>query len=762
MNLQLKPIVILLFIIISGHISISAQIPKGTWREHLPYNQGKVVALAGNRVYCATEYALFYYNTDDHSVNKLSKINELSDLGIGFIAYSKEYKTLIIGYTNGNIDLLIDDVKYNFPDIKTKSMMTNKSIYHITIEGNKAYLSCGFGIVVFDLDKREISDTYIIGAGGNYKKINSTTIFQNRLYAFTEDGIYYGELDNPFLSNYQSWTKETANLNPNANYKGGVVLGSRLFVANNFDGADSSVVSSYDGNQWDTVFTNFGTLRSFSKSTNQMIIVSRWHSDAYDEQLNNTVHYGSYDGKYAVVDEDTTIWIADNKEGLIEYNHKVYKQVIYPSGPTSGNVFKIANNGGNMLVAPGGYQITGINTYFRAEIYAFSDGSWSGIDNQNNPQIVDLRDVCSFVVNGNKNHYFATTWGYGLIEVNNNEEATVYNADNTNQVLQPFVSGGAYDNQGNMWLVNRNAENPFVVMSPSGEWYHYKYNGAYSYQETGKVIQTQNDDFWTISARGAGIFVWNGNGTPDYEADDTYKNFQLKDEYAVLISSDLNDVVEDLEGVIWIGTSDGIAVYDYPQNVLAGRDFYARKPQLVVEGYLKGLLSGEKVTAIAVDGANRKWIGTEGGGLFLVSADGTQQLMILNTDNSPLFSNNIVALDINPDNGELFIGTDNGLMSYMTTSSGNKSDYSQIYSFPNPVKEGYNGLITIRGLMYQTNVKITDLAGHLVFETMSNGGDAIWNGKDMTGQRVHTGTYLVLCTNPDGSQSEVTKILFIR
>jgi hypothetical protein len=168
------------------------------------------------------------------------------------------------------------------------------------------------------------------------------------------------------------------------------------------------------------------------------------------------------------------------------------------------------------------------------------------------------------------------------------------------------------------------------------------------------------------------------------------------------------------------------------------------------------------VTSIAVDGANRKWLGTAGGGLFLVSADGTKELLVWNTDNSKLLSNQITALEMNTQTGELFIGTDKGLQSFMGTATDANPDFSSIYAFPNPVKEGYNGTITIRGLMYQTNVKITDLAGYLVYETISNGGDAVWNGKDMSGEDVQNGIYLVLCTTADGEQAEATKILIVK
>lgn len=742
---------------------VTGQIPVGSWRDHLPYSNGKTIAIANSRVYCATDLALFYYDKTDNSISKLSKINTLSDLEVGYIAFNDELNKLIIGYVNGNVDIIENDKKYNYPDIKIKNIISDKTIHHILIHNDFAYLSTGFGIVVFNMKKDEFADSYIIGEGGSYMKINNTAIYNNYIYASTDDGVYKGDLDDPFLANFENWEKVNDLLNPNEKYYSSAVFNNKLLLVNSINDTDSCHVNTFDGHAWDTIFTDIKSIKTLSVTGSQLVMAHKESVNVYNTDYESIIKCNVTSANHAIIDDDN-IWVARSWAGLKLYNKGIYVTTISPNGPPSKNVFKVYHNNGTMLVAPGGYS----DAYYPADVYSFTDNRWSSLrkDANNKDSLKTLLNIVDFASQQNGSQYIAATWGYGAIEVENDKITKIHTKNSTNGILGNYIGGVTYDKNGNLYIVSNYSETPFVVKTSDDKWYHYQYDpdwGDMVLNSSRKLINTYNNDKWTISTRGKGIFVWNDNLTPEYEADDIYKKFALRDDANKVIDNRLNDIVQDVEGVIWIATGNGIAVYDYPQYALIDdRDFYARRPQIVVDGYLKALLEGENVTSIAVDGANRKWLGTESGGLFLVSPDGTEQLMVFNVDNSKLFSNNITSVDINQKTGELFIGTDKGMQSYKSTSTESKNDYSDIFVFPNPVKGDYNGVITIRGLMYETNVKITDLSGHLVFETISNGGDAIWNGKDMTGNKVVSGIYLVLCTNTDGTQSEASKIMFIK
>lgn len=756
MTVKIAAVLLILFSSAFGF----SQIPKGTWREHLPYNQGHSLALTDTRVYCATDQAVFYYNKPDGRLNKLSKINVLSDLGVGYLAYNKDFNKLLIGYTNGNLDLFTGDVKTNFPDIKRKNMIADKAIYHINFFDDHAYLSCGFGIVVFNLLKDEISDTYIIGAGGSYLKVSGTAVYNDTLYATTDKGIFRAAMSNPFLSNFENWELVSGLISPEGIYFSPVLFDDKLYVLNPTAIVDSTVVCEYNGQKWDTVLTHLKQVSNLAVSENKLTVVKQYHVHTYEAGLQQSGLFSAHEARHGLYDSEGTLWIADAKNGLLSHNEKNYKLVYLPEGPEKSYVYDLYFNQGELLVAPGGHRRTGENAYYIADVFAFQDENWQSLLTNNWDSLISLRDV-SNITGTSPGNYVAGTWGYGAIQVSNNKVSKIWTAENTNGALNNFIGGCTYDKSGNLWLANRSSEYPFVVKTPNNQWYSYAYNGAFSNKQISKVICTSQNNLWAVSNRNDGVFVWNSNNTPAIGSDDAYRHFFVRDADG-LLSGEIYTVVEDKEGAIWMGTANGVVVYDNPNRVFDENAVYARVPQLVVDGYLKDLLEGEVVTSIAVDGANRKWLGTAGGGLFLVSPDGTKELLVWNTDNSKLLSNQIMALEMDTQTGELFIGTDKGLQSFMGTSTDANLDFSSIYAFPNPVKEGYNGTITIRGLMYQTNVKITDLAGHLVYETISNGGDAVWNGKDMSGNEIQSGIYLVLCTTAQGEQAEATKILIVK
>ncbi len=347
----------------------------------------------------------------------------------------------------------------------------------------------------------------------------------------------------------------------------------------------------------------------------------------------------------------------------------------------------------------------------------------------------------------------------------------LYNEDNTDNALQNVVNltphsyvrigGMAFDKENNLWITNALVDNPIVVKKATGEWINYNFQNKISNIDIGNIIITQNDDKWVVLPRGQGLFVFNTNNTIDNVNDDTYKKVSLLDADGKIITNDIYSIAEDLDGEIWVGTNQGVVVFYNPQNVFTNNNFYAQQPFIEVNNSVHHLLSTEIVSAIAVDGANRKWFGTQNGGVFLVSDDGEKQILNFNIDNSPLPSNSITSIAINHNTGEVFFGTGLGIVSYKSTAIIGSQNFDKVYVYPNPIKPDYHGLITIKGLVADVNVKITDITGNLVYETKANGGEAVWDGNNFSGNRVHTGVYIIFCTNDDGSKSFITKLLFI-
>jgi hypothetical protein len=368
-------------------------------------------------------------------------------------------------------------------------------------------------------------------------------------------------------------------------------------------------------------------------------------------------------------------------------------------------------------------------------------------------------------------HVYAGSWGGGVLEFRNG--AFINRFDNFNSSLQtqlpaqaqePYVriSGMDFDSKGNLWVTNTGVGNVLSVRQADGNWKSFELRGIAN-QFIGKVVVTQNDDKWVLVPRGRGHELYALNSTNDISKEQRLiAYFSNGKEELFTPMTDLYTMVEDQNGELWVGTSNGVAVYSQPQKIWEDEMMYATRPGLNRnDGVFHPLLEKETITAIAIDGANRKWFGTKGSGVYLISEDGETEIEHFDTENSPLPRNDISDIAINHNSGEVFIGTSAGLISYMGPATKANDEFADVYVYPNPVRETYDGPIVVKGLVEDTHVKITDISGNLVHKTTSLGGQAIWDGNNLNGNRCKTGVYLVFMNDPTGDQTKVTKLLFI-
>ena len=282
-------------------------------------------------------------------------------------------------------------------------------------------------------------------------------------------------------------------------------------------------------------------------------------------------------------------------------------------------------------------------------------------------------------------------------------------------------------------------------------------------RDAGALIITQSNKKWVVLPRATnepGILVFDDNNTLDYTTDDKVKKLTFSSGRGAICGSEIFSIAEDKNGEVWVGTDKGICVFYSPDAVFSNENYDAQQIKIEQDGNIQYLLETEIVTAITVDGANRKWIGTLNSGVYFMSSDGTQQLEHFTKENSPLFSNAISSLAINPEDGEVFIGTDLGIISYRSTAT-EGVESCDIFAFPNPVNNKYEGVVAIKGLTQDASVKITDVSGSLIYQTKALGGQAIWNGKNLKGEKAASGVYMVFSTAADGSESCSTKILIV-
>jgi len=765
----------------------------GAWTDYQSYAHAINVADTGDKIYCVTEGGLFTYNKTDNSIHKMSGINGLSDVGAQRVAYSKENNLLMITYRNANVDLLIGTQIFNLSDIKRKQIGADKTINNILFIGNLAYLSCGFGIVVINLEGKEIKDTYFIGQNGDYINVLDMATDGTYLYAATANGIYKALASEPNLQNYNNWVLQTNIPHSDGKFSKIEAFNGKI-IANYTPGSDvwaGDEMYQLYGDVWTRFLPEINYVSDISTSGNFIVISGRVDVHVYDQNFDLIKYVPEFlfDGDKvntllaggAVYDDQKVIWIADQNNGLIriETQTEMQPEKIVPTGPIDNRVFSLTTHGNDLWVTAGGRSESWNNSDTKPQFQLFRQGKWSVFNRSVFPAGNNFNDIVCIAIDPNDpEHVFAGSWGGGVLEFRNGQFVERY--DNFNSSLQTQIPGDPtaayvriggmdFDSKGNLWVSNSGVANVLSVFFKADRtWKSFNLSGIANGNDfsIGKVVVTQNDDKWVMISRAQEHELYALNSANDFSKEQRLvAYFTNGTEEVKTEMNDMRCLAVDQNNELWMGTTIGVAVFSDPTKVWesSSTPMYATRPGLNMNNdhVFHPLLENETITAIAIDGANRKWFGTKNSGVYLISPDGETEIQHFNTDNSPLPRNDISDIAINNNTGEVFIGTSAGLISYMGQATKGNDEFTDVYVYPNPVRETYDGPIVVKGLVENTDVKITDITGNLVCKTTSLGGQAIWDGKNLNGNRCKTGVYLVFMNDPTGDKTKITKLLFI-
>jgi len=771
---------LILIVLTAAYASgIKAQLPEiGFWRDHLPYRNVVGVVQDGDLIYAATPYAMFTYNLSDQSLEKLIKGISLSDIGINCLAYNQEYNTVVVGYGNGNIDLIRDMTTTNIPAITNSSISGDKKIYSIHCEDNWAYLAAGFGIVKLDISKQEVKDTYIIGDDGGYLQVNDVVTDGSKIYAALIDGVKEADISNPFLADYSQWTRRTDMPHPNKAVSNIEVFEGQLFIAQENAGYNDDTLYAFNGATWE-LDTNESTLEILRmRVDNGRLVVVHTGLVALVDSLNNRhdflyYNWGNYFNSLDAYHDGSTTWIATKSKGLLRTENNWSTQGYQPVGPSYSQNYSMSFKNGDLWVASG--QLNGnlgSNTFSQNGVFRFTEEYWVMYNKYSNqsPEFdsAGAYDYTYVLVDPNdRNHVFVSSSSeLGLMEISGDNVTNLYNKSNSaipeRSGMTDYYDIGQchFDDEGNLWVINSRSDSPICLKTPSGVWKSFTCSELNNTTRITNSVMNDAAVFWAAAPK-TGVFVYNTNQTPEDESDDQCQLLTTTLGDGGLPTANVNCVALDLDGEIWIGTELGPAIVYNPDAVFNGGDFDAQQVLIEQDGNVQILLETESITTIEIDGANRKWMGTQSSGVFLISEDGTEQIHHFTVENSPLVSNEIKDIEINDETGEVFFGTLNGIVSFKSTATEGAEFFSDVYAYPNPVRPQFDGTIAIKGLVRDSDVKITDVSGNLVYETTSYGGQATWNGRTFDGHRVKSGIYLVFASSEDGSQAIVTKIAVI-
>ncbi|HXB39498.1 MAG TPA: two-component regulator propeller domain-containing protein [Bacteroidia bacterium] len=774
------------------------------WRDHLPYNQVYSVTNQGNKIFAVANECAFSYNKNDGSYDRLNKIYGYSDIEPGIIKNNPYNNAVLIIYKNSNIDVLKGGVITNVPDLFRIQNIGDKTVSSVTFSGKLAYLACGFGIAVFDTETFEFKDKYIIGPNATNLFVYQVAVSSTDIFAATKSGLFQASLTSPNLSSFTSWNKVSAI--PAGPYNGVVYFGGSIitnfsrFIQSNQTLLQDTLYK-FDGVSWSKfsgkpyIMAPGGSYAvsklSVSDDNAQFITVDQWGFEAFDN-TGATVGriWGLPDGNYhTLIDvipdptEAKWYWLADPGYGLIKAESQINPAIAQAmqsyqiNGPPSSGASSMAIKDNKIIVAPSFLDLGMFNVYNQYFPYDFTDNTWKQAKKHDTTGIFDITTIV--FDRHDKNHYYAGAYWNGVVEFMNDSEIARYDYTNTAGQLHQTdyanstltrVGGLCVDHDNNLWAGMGDSQHLLSVKKAgTSTWTSLDFstintvNGSPgALPRVSQVIIDTNKQVWAL-AYGVGLFVYKYDGTNFTQPNPSNaKKITSIAGQGGLASNEVISIAEDKNNDIWVGTDKGISVFYSPESVIPQSTGWDAQPIYITQdGKTQLLLQTDEVSSITVDGANNKWCGTRSSGLYCFSGDGQKQLYHFTTDNSPLFSNAIVDVKINPQTGEVFIVTDKGILSFQNIITEGNENFNHVYAYPNPVKPNYDGPILIHGMINGATVKILDVAGNFVYETTAKGGQALWEGKNFSGQRVATGVYIVLCTTSDGGQKVMTKILLL-
>jgi len=768
------------FLIFSTSL-ISAQVDySDSWEDFFSYNNVKDFIKSENIMYALSDNAIFTYDFTTQEINKLSSVQGLSGETTSAIHYSTQSDRLVIGYKNGLVEVVDSDGSITISaDILNFNQTGEKSINDIFEYQGKLYLATSFAIIEYDIDQLEFGDTFFIGNNSTDIKINEIVVLNDFIYAATERGIYKADINNANLIDFNNWNLISS---VNNNYSNIIIFNSKIYTTLNkklFEVTETNEIVLIE-DYTSSIVSLKGSSTNLSVVLNSSVNI---YSTNFDLVLQNNADINSDYILNTAFAENNQLFLATKQFGILSslISDDIIFQEIHPEGPVSNDVFSVSAQSNELWIVYGGFGPTYGPIQRKLGFTHFNGESWFTAMNDPLNSFPDLVDVALDPTD--KNKVFISGFGDtqsintyntgGLFEVQNNEITNFYN--NLNSPLADIVenianrvtirvSGSVFDTQGNLWVANIGVSNELKKFS-NGSWTEFDISAGKPENSFGlsDIVIDINNTVW-IGTRDDGIIAFNENGNRIRGLINTPTQGSLP-------NRKVESIAVDKDNRIWIGTISGLVVFSNASGVFDADVVDAQPVIFEEDGIAKKLLGDQYISTIAVDGANNKWFGTSDGGVTYTNPNGQTTIANFSKENSPLPSDRITKISVDKESGKVFFATDKGIVAYNSNVAPFGEILGEVYAYPNPVRKFHN-TVTIDGrngtnLPKGTNVKILDIAGNLVYETNViegqelQGGKVIWDKKNLAGNNVASGIYIVLLANEDASETSSTKIAII-
>ena len=728
----------------SWPLTLPAQtsVPIGTWRTHFSYHQVNHLAVTPDQVYAAAANGLFSVSRTDGSVRILSKNDGFSDVGVVALAYEPASGALLLAYRSGRIDLLLDGEIRTFDLLQRATEQEPEVIHDIHWQGNTALVSTSQGVRVLTLTGRslQIAASYTrLSATGDPLPIYGATTSGDSIFLATDEGVIGNALAaTTNRQDFRTWRRlpsPVATLRRDVRHV--AYQGGTLYAA--YDGVG---LFQWRTGRWQaTELTTSRPFRALRATATSLVAVTDEQVVILDGSsiVSNVAGLAPQD---AEVDEQGTLWIADRKQGLLRFSDGAFVSFL-PNGPASDNLPVVRWVHDRLLA---------LDASSDGRFSDFREGEWTVYKVP--PPGAQIRDVA---FDPNARNYYLALFGQGLLRWDGQQEFLAVPPPD-DQVGQGKFTTLAYQAE-RLWVGQSGDTASLLSFSASESVWQTVANPALRAVYPQRLSADFNGSLWMIAGNpddssGSGIDVSGTDVLVFNASTDEVQSIMTTPSATDLPGRLITDLVVDRNGLVWIGGNQGIAYFPNPGRVFS--DVLLVRP--VFERQF--LLRDEYVTCLAVDGGNRKWVGTRNG-LWLFSETGEELIHRFTQENSSLISDAILDVAVNPLDGEVFVATDRGLISYRGGATEGSVTHQSVEVFPNPVPSNFGGTVGIRGLAQDATVKITTVSGALVRELQAQGGTATWDGRNRTGQAVSTGVYLLFSATADGEETYVGKLAVI-
>jgi hypothetical protein len=740
----MKKLIPFLLYLLSLNIS-AQQISSSKWNDLFSYNNVLAIREDNGKLIAATENGIFFYTAASGEVTKLSKANGLHEVKISAFDYNSETKIGLVGYKNGSLDVITPDGITYVVDIPIATGYTgDKKINHISITGNLAVISVGYGVSIFRLDKKEFGDSAFFITNGVYEQAKEAVIKDNFVYATTSTGLKSHEMNVTFPI-YNTWTTiASGNFNQIAS-SGTIAYSNSTQVFYGSGTAFTALSQSFSSVQDVVVTSQNITVTDLSNVYIFNLTGNRIKSFDAAENLNT--------GFYS----NSKIYAGSKLSGMLNESGENLK----PDGPYNNTSYKINVFQNQIVISTGGRDAYNTPIYNNLGYYHFDGTQWKYPDYFKN--FGAQLNVMDAIINPVKpTEIFFVNYTFV------NGKKGIYKMENDNFVKN-YVSTDTFFNRLGGLTFDENNQLFVSTSQHEGKFGFYYYVPSSDSFSLVKVINggdvqkpiTNGGILYVFSPTFAsgGLLLYDYKNTPSSLGDDRFKILRKGNNLPVdgVVSTAI-----DKNGDVWIGTRLGLRILQNPSAAI-DEDNPQSDPIIIEENTVgEELFRDSHILQIEVDPGNQKWISVDDGGVFYLSSTGEETVNRFTRENSPLPTNNVTDIKVDSTTGKVYFATADGVVVYQGDVLNVTENFGDVLVYPNPViYSQYKGNVRIRGLAQKTNIRITDAAGNLVHQSVSRGGYYEWNLANQRGVRVASGIYFVLMTNEDGTDTATAKIAVV-